>query len=607
MISLQEKINSIPEVPGVYLFKNKRGKIIYVGKSRNLKDRLRSYTQEQINAPREILIRNIHDLEFIETKSETEALVLEDNLIKLNKPRFNVRLKDDKKFPYLKITVQEKFPRIFATRNLKKDGSVLFGPYTNAKNLRRAIKAVRTIFKIRTCKKKLPLARPERPCLNFAMNRCLAPCQGSVSETDYRERINNVMSFLSGKSHVLEETITKKMQTAAATEDFEHAATLRDQLLALKDITKNQDAVFTDTVARDVIGLAIGQEIIKQQFAPPKSYASATLMKVRDGKIAGKERYPLVLSKSTSQQEIIETLLRTVYLHTYDIPDQIILPVKIDDARTFVQWFRERHKKRVWVFMPKKPDAKRLLKLASTDADIGLAEIMPIAKTPQALLELQRILNLPAPPKVIEGVDISNISGTSATGSIVVFENNYPNKKEYRMFRIRTVHGPNDYAMMEEVLTRRIKGLLFKKRPLPDLVLVDGGKGQLSSAIKAYSTASKPIPLLAFAKRTDILYYIDGREISIPVYSPALKLLKRIRDEAHRFAIKYHKKLRGKKLIASELDYIQGIGPKRKQILIKHFGSLDKIREANIEDIAKLKGFNQKIAEKIKQALQPNQ
>jgi len=604
---LSDKINLVPESPGVYLFKDKRGKIIYVGKSRNLKDRLRSYTQQQADAPREILVRNIRDLEFIETRSEVEALVLEDNLIKLNKPRFNVRLKDDKKFPYLKITVREKFPRIFATRNLKKDGSILFGPYTNAKNLRRAIKAVRNIFKIRTCKKDLPLKKPLRPCLNFAMKKCLAPCQGNVSETDYRERINNVISFLSGKSNALEETITKKMRAAAAAEDFEHAATLRDQLLALKDITKNQDAVFTDTVARDVIGLAIGQAIIKQQFAPPKSYASATLMKVRDGKIAGKERYPLVLSKSTSQQEIIETLLRTVYLHTYDIPDQIILPVKIDDARTFMQWFRERHKKRVRVFMPNKPDAKRLLKLASTDADIGLAEIMPIAKTPQAMLELQHILNLSAPPKVIEGVDISNISGTSATGSIVVFENNYPNKKEYRMFRIRTVQGPNDYAMMEEVLTRRIKGLLFKKRPLPDLVLVDGGKGQLSSAIKAYSTAPKPIPLLAFAKRTDILYYIDGREISIPVYSPALKLLKRIRDEAHRFAIKYHKKLRGKKLIASELDYIQGIGPKRKQALIKQFGSLDKIKQASVEDIAKLNGFNQKIAEKIKQALQPAQ
>jgi excinuclease ABC subunit C len=600
---LSDKINLVPESPGVYLFKDKRGKIIYVGKSRNLKDRLRSYTQQQAAAPRELLVRNIRDLEFIKTRSEVEALVLEDNLIKLNKPRFNVRLKDDKKFPYLKITVREKFPRIFATRNLRKDGSILFGPYTNAKNLRRAIKAVRTIFKIRTCKKKLPLTRPERPCLNFTMNRCLAPCQDNILETDYRERINNVMSFLSGKSRALEETITKKMQSAAAAEDFEHAATLRDQLLALKDITKNQDAVFTDTVARDVIGLAIGQEIIKQQFAPPKSYASATLMKVRDGKIAGKERYPLVLSKSTSQQEIIETLLRTVYLHTYDIPDQIILPVKIDDARTFMQWFRERHKKRVRVFMPNKPDAKRLLKLASTDAEIGLAEIMPIAKTPQAMLELQHILNLSAPPKVIEGVDISNISGTSATGSIVVFENNYPNKKEYRMFRIRTVQGPNDYAMMEEVLSRRIKSLMMKHKPLADLVLIDGGKGQLTSAEKAYATAPKPIPLLAFAKRTDMLYYNDGREISIPSYSPALKLLKRIRDEAHRFAIKYHKKLRGKKLIASELDYIQGIGQKRKQILIKHFGSLDKIKQASVEDIAQLKGFNQKIAENIKQSL----
>jgi excinuclease ABC subunit C len=598
-----EKISLVPESPGVYLLKDKRGRIIYVGKSRNLKDRLHSYTQQQVAAPREILVRNIYDLEFIETKSEVEALVLEDNLIKLNKPRFNVRLKDDKKFPYLKITVQEKFPRIFTTRNLRKDGSVLFGPYTNAKNLRRAVKAVRTIFKIRTCKKKLPLSKPERPCLNFAMNRCLAPCQGNVSETEYRERINNVIAFLQGKSIDLEQELNKRMKKAAEREDFESAATLRDQLFALRDITQKQDAIFTDIAARDIIGLASMETFIKENFGPPKSYANATLMKVRDGKIIGKENYPFVLNKKTDSAEIIETLLRTVYLHTYDLPDEIIIPVNLSDKKVYVQWFREERKKKVRIYNPRSGIKKRLLKLASTDADVGLAEIMPVPRISPPLLELQRILNLPSTPKVIEGVDISNISGTSATGSIVVFTDGYPNKKEYRLFRIRTVHGPNDYAMMEEVLTRRIQSLIAKNKPLSDLVLIDGGKGQLSSAVKAYLTAPKPIPLLAFAKRTDMLYYNDGREITIPAYSPALKLLKRIRDEAHRFAIKYHKKLRGKKLIASELDYIQGIGPKRKQILIKHFGSLDKIKESSIEEIANLKGFNQKIAEKIKQGL----
>ena len=602
-----EKISLVPESPGVYLLKDKRGKIIYIGKSRNLKDRLHSYTQEQVTFPREQLIRNIYDLEFIETKSETEALVLEDNLIKLNKPRFNVRLKDDKKFPYLKITVQEKFPRIFTTRNLKKDGSVLFGPYTNAKNLRRAVKAVRNIFKIRTCKKDLPLQKLPRPCLNFAMNKCLAPCQNNIAAEDYRERINNVISFLSGKSLNLEQELESRMRAAAEREDFETAATLRDQLFALRDMTQKQDAVFTDIAARDIIGLAVAETFVKESFVPPKSYANATLMKVRDGKIIGKENYPFVLNKKTSVDEIIETLLRTVYLHTYDIPDEIIVPIHLEDKKVFTQWFREQRNKKVMIYNPRSGIKKRLLKLASTDAEIGLAEIMPAQKIPPPLLELQRILNLSAPPKVIEGVDISNISGTSATGSIVVFSNGYPNKKEYRMFRIRTVQGPNDYAMMEEVLIRRISSSIAKNRPLPDLVLIDGGKGQLSSAVKAYANAPKPIPLLAFAKRTDMLYYVDGREISIPAYSPALKLLKRIRDEAHRFAIKYHKKLRGKKLIASELDYIQGIGPKRKQVLIKHFGSLDKIKEASVEQIASLKGFNQKIAETIKRALTPIQ
>ncbi|MEO0091840.1 MAG: excinuclease ABC subunit UvrC [candidate division WOR-3 bacterium] len=600
-----DKISLVPNTCGVYLLKDKNGRIIYVGKSRNLRERLRAYTQEQSNFPREQLLRNIYDFEIIETKSEVEALVLEDNLIKLNKPRFNVRLKDDKKFPYLKITVQEKFPRIFATRNLKKDGSVLFGPYTNAKNLRRAIKAVRTIFKIRTCHKKLPLAKPERACLNYAMNRCLAPCQGNISEQDYRQRINNAISFLSGKSKNLEQDIEQRMKDAAEQEDFETAAILRDQLFALRDITQKQDAVFTDIASRDIIGIAVA-ESSAQEKGFIKSYANATLIKVRDGKIIGKENYPFVLNKKTDYEEIIETLLRTVYLHTYDIPDEIILPLNLKNKQIFRQWLQQEKKKKVRIYFPRSGIKKRLLKLATTDADVGLAEIMPIPKTPSALLELQCILSLPRPPKIIEGVDVSNIAGTSASGSIVVFTNSYPNKKEYRMFRIRTVRGPNDYAMIQEVLTRRLNDLINKKLPLPDLVLIDGGKGQLSAAEKAYASAPKPIPLLAFAKRTDTLYYSDGREISIPAYSPALKLLKRIRDEAHRFAIKYHKKLRGKKLIISELDYIPGIGPKRKLTLIKHFGSLDKIKNASIEEIAQIKGFNRKIAEKIKQNLSDN-
>ncbi|MEO0083335.1 MAG: excinuclease ABC subunit UvrC [candidate division WOR-3 bacterium] len=602
-----EKISVVPESSGVYLLKDKYGKVIYIGKSRNLKERLRAYTQIQASFPREQLIRNIYDFEFIETKSEVEALVLEDNLIKLNKPRFNVRLKDDKKFPYIKITIQEKYPRIFATRNLKKDGSILFGPYTNAKNLRRAINAVRNIFKIRTCRKNLPLEKVPRPCLNFAMNKCSAPCQGNINESDYRERINNVIAFLQGKSIDLEQELESRMKDAAAREDFETAATLRDQLLALRDITQRQEPVFTDIVSRDIIGLQLAETSVKQPFAVQRSYANATLIKVRDGKIIGKENYPFILYSKTSANEIIETLLRTIYLHTYDLPDEIIVPVRLDNKKVYIDWFKQVRNKKVEIQYPRSGIKKRLLKLANTDADIGLAEIMPVKKIPQPLLELQRILNLKEVPKTIEAVDISNIAGTSATGSIVVFTDGYPNKKEYRMFRIRTVRGPNDYAMMEEVLNRRITSLVAKKRPLPDLVLIDGGKGQLSSAVKAFANAPKPIPLLAFAKRTDTLYYHDGREITIPAYSPSLKLLKRIRDEAHRFAIKYHKKLRGKKLISSMLDNITGIGPKRKQVLIKHFGSLERIRQATIEEIAELKGFNKKIAEKIKQQLEQSQ
>lgn len=597
---LKDKILEAPARPGVYLLKDKKGKIVYVGKARNLKDRLRAYTTTQEDLRRASLINRATDLDFIVTNSEAEALILEENLIKINKPKFNVRLKDDKKFPYLKITVKEKYPRIFPTRNLKPDGSILFGPFTSAKALRTAIKGVKRIFQIRTCNKKLPSSIPLRPCLNFALARCLGPCQGTVEETLYRQRVDDVIGFLSGKSDKISEEMEKRMFEASANEDFEKAAIIRDQLLALREIMRSQPAVFEDKMARDIFGLARSD-----------NFAFAIRFKVREGKLWGKEEYPLTLTKGTKDSEILESLLRSIYTHTYDLPTEIVLPVALTEEiiEPLRQWFKEKRNCTLRIYQPKRGAKLRLVNLANRNAQVGLTEIAPVAKIPPANLDLQNFLGLAKPPRIIEGIDISNISGKSATGAIVVFHDYYPYKPDYRLFKIKTVTGPNDYAMMREVLTRRVKRLIKEDKPLADLVLIDGGKGQLSTAISAYHKAKslsqkeglsvQPPVFLAFAKRTDTLYFEDGREISIPASSPALKLLKRIRDEAHRFAITYHKKLRGKTLLASELDGLKGVGEKRKIALIRYFGSLEKLKLATVEEIAKVKLIGKSFAEKI--------
>ncbi len=593
MVSLKEQIAEAPTSPGVYLLKDRKDRIVYIGKARNLKDRLRAYAGTGADLRKSSLLARAKVLDFIVTNSEVEALILEENLIKLNRPRYNVRLKDDKKYPYLKITLGEEYPRIFPTRNLKKDRSILFGPYTSMKSLKKGLTAVKKVFKVRTCKKQLPLKSPERPCLEFQMNRCLAPCQGTISQEEYRERVAEVIAFLAGKSNKLEQAIEKKMWQAAQSENFERASHLRDQLMALRDIQRHQEMVFREPVRCDVIGLA-----------STDSTAVASLFKVREGKLIGKENYTFSITQGTTRTEILETLLRTIYTHTYDLPDEILLPGAIEDTRTFLDWFWVERKHRVRIYQPQRGDKRKLLAFAQKNAGIQLVEEAPVPHPPPSIIELQRLLNLPAPPRRIEGVDISNISGKHATGSIVVFDDGGPQKNQYRKFKIRTITGPDDYRMMEEVLSRRIQRLARDKKRMPDLVLVDGGKGQLSSALKTLSAFK--VPALAFAKRTDQLYYQDGRELSIPGSSPALKLLKRIRDEAHRFAIAFHRTLRQRKATGSILDAIPGIGKKRHVALIRHFGSVERLKLATVSEIKKAPGLGSYSAERIYQFLHPN-
>jgi len=589
--SLINKINNAPTTCGVYLFKNKEGKIIYIGKARNLKERLKYYLSPQPDIRRNSLIREIADLDIIVTSSESDALILEDNLIKINKPKYNIRLKDDKKFPYLKITINEEYPRIFPTRNLKKDGSILFGPYTSAKNLRQALRLVKRIFKIRTCNKKLPLTIPERPCLNYRLNLCLGPCQNNVDKELYQERVKEVIEFLSGKSENLIKEIEKKMWRAAAKEDFEKAAILRNQLFALQELRKKHEVIFNEKKSMDVVGLA-----------KEKNLAVCLILKIREGKLISKEEYPFNLPLTNTDEEILESLLSSVYLHSYDIPDEIILPQKVENTEIFIETIEKRRKIKLKITIPQRGEKKKLLSLANKNAEIKLLEILPTPQLPKANVELGNYLSLPKTPMRIEGVDISNLGGKYACGSIIVFEGINPKKSEYRRFKIKTISGQDDYGMMTEVLRRRLKRLIEENKPLPDLVLVDGGKGHLAVANKVYKEFKEDIPILAFAKKSDTLYFEDGKVISIPAYSPALKLLKRIRDEAHRFAITYHKKLRKKSLKKSILDEIKGIGEKRKLLLLNTFGSIEGIKNAKIEELAKI--IPRKLAEKIHQFLQ---
>jgi len=615
--SFADKVAQAPEAPGVYLLKDRSGKVIYIGKARNLRDRLAAYTQPHDDPRLASLVRRVADLETVVTRSEVEALVLEENFIKMKKPRYNVRLRDDKKFPYLKVTVQEPYPRIYLTRNIKPDGSAVFGPYTSARELRKALKAVKRIFKVRTCKREIqdqgtrdgrsqkPEARmqkseiqnpkskiqnpqPVRPCLDYQLNRCTAPCADYVSQAEYRQQVKDVIDFLSGRSDELVAELEQRMWQESKAEHFERAAILRDQVMALREIRREQQAVSQDKVNQDIIGLARG----------PKT-AVAALFRIREGKITGREEYPLNATSDVADSEVLSTVLRSVHTHTADLPDEIVLPAAVEDSGAFEELLSERRGRKVRLLVPERGERVGLLDLARRNAEKALVELAPDERVAKANAELARLLGLDSVPRVIEGVDISNTQGTQAVGSIVVFRDDRPVKRDYRLFKVRTVEGPNDFAMMREVLARRVRGILEKNLPLPDLVLVDGGKPQLSAAIEAYHQYDADIPILGLAKRTDLLYFLDGREISIPVTSPALKLLKRIRDESHRFAITFHRKLRGKKQVESELDAIRGVGPARKKALIQHFGSLDKLRKASVEEIARTPGFGLTTAEKV--------
>lgn len=586
--TIKQKINQAPASPGVYIFKNQKNKPLYIGKAGDLKNRLNSYLKNP--DPRiKSIITNAADIDIIITNSDTEALTLEESLIKLHKPKYNIRLKDDKKFPYLKITVQEEYPRIFFTRNLKQDGGLIFGPYTSARALRQTRDALCKIFKLASCNKNLsePLTRP---CLSAYIDRCSAPCVRKISKAEYQNLVKKAIKFLKGESNELAKTIEERMWDYAKKENFEAAKILRDELFAIRRITQRQQIVANDGINRDVIG-----------FARSGGHCLACLFRIRENRLISKEIYHLKVPKNEIAENIISAFIRLIYTHVSFLPEEIIVAKEPSDWEIQQKWFKE---KGIYInlVIPSKAELKNLLEWAEKNAETELAGIVIAKRTPTPIIELQNILQLDKPPRWIEAFDISNLKEKFAVGASVAFYDGKPYKKLYRHYRIKRVQGQNDFAMIQEIVSRRLDDIKSSNQ-MPDLLLIDGGKAQQNAALKIIKQIDLPIPVFAIAKRSDQLYYPDGKILSLPSISRSVVLLKKIRDEAHRFAITYHRKVRIKQITTSLLDKISGIGRKRKVTLLRHFGSLEAIKRAGEEDIAKIPGIGKKIAKIIYEAL----
>ena len=603
--TLPQKLDSLTTQPGVYLFKDANDKVLYVGKAKNLRKRVRSYFQESryLGPKTQVMVDKIADLEFIIVDNEVEALMLESNLVKQHKPRYNINLRDDKSFPYIRVT-REPIPRVFVTRKIIRDGSKYFGPYTDVKQLRHIMKSVRKIFPIRSCKYELNqeviTKKKVKVCLDYHIKRCQGPCEGLVSIPEYQDMISQVEKFLKGKTSDLLQELGSKMEQAASDLNFESAARLRDQIQLIENYYfKVQKVVLVDAVDRDVVALAVEEED-----------ACSVVFKIRDGKVVGRQHFYLQGVEEKSDQEVLSRFLQHYYLEADYYPNEIFLPQEPLEAVLLQTWLSEQAKQKVEFHIPQIGEKKKLINLCQKNARYLLDELLlqkAIHKDHIAynVKMLQKNLKLSKPPKIIEAFDISNLQGSDAVASMVYFDNGKPRKSEYRHFKIRQKQTPDDFAMMREVVQRRYKRLLEEKKALPDLILIDGGKGQLSSALQVLQELGiKEQAIIGLAKRLEDVYLPGLSDPqNIPKNSQGLKLLQQIRDESHRFAITYHRLLRKKRTLTSPLDEIPGIGPKRKAHLLRKFGSLRKIAEASKEELSEKGGLPENLAEKVWEAL----
>ena len=619
---LQGILATLPTKPGCYLMKNAAGKIIYVGKAVNLRARVRSYFHNDSSHDNKTrrLVHEIADIEWIVVGSELEALILEMNLIKRHRPRFNVRLKDDKRYPYIKIHWAEPYPKVTVTRQMTDDGSRYFGPYTSVWAVHQTLDVLRRIFPYLTCDREIT-GTDTRACLYYDIKLCTAPCIGTVNQAEYRQMIADLQDFLNGQSDSIVKRLEKEMAKASEELRFEKAAAVRDQLKAIQAIIERQKIVFnTDYLDSDVIAMARAD-----------GEACVQIFFVRGGKLIGREYFILEGTEETSDSEVMEQFVKQFYTEAANVPEQVMLPQEIEEARIIGQWLRSRRGgEKVELFVPREGQPQELVQMAAENATETLSALRAqwqadTHKQEQALAELQQSLKLPEPPNRIECYDISNTQGTATVGSMVVFEQGVPSKKLYRRFNVKSVPGaPDDFASMEEVLTRRFRRWqaaqdastsLSGNQPgakpdasfsfLPDLVIIDGGKGQLSRAVKVLDQfdLSDKVPVVGLAKQEEEIFFPNkSKPTMLPRHSQGLYLVQRIRDEAHRFAITAHRKQRSKLGLASQLDSIPGIGPTRRKALLKHFGSVDKIREASVEELTNVVPKN--TAESIKAYLE---
>lgn len=624
---VKERLKALPQSPGCYIYRDERGDVLYVGKALVLKNRVRSYFQKSTKHGTRIarMVRKVADVEWIVVDSELEALVLECNLIKRYRPPYNVRMRDDKSYPYITVT-NEKFPRVLFTRNVRRDGSKYYGPYTNAFSVRETLQLLHKVFPLIPCGKSWSGRDEQKPCLYYHLGQCLAPCAGLANPKEYAEVVHRVNAFLSGKAEEVREGVRLEMERAAGALEFEKAAKFRDQLGAIDDVLQRQKVLSTDHEDRDVIA------VVKDDRG-----AAIQMLYVRNGKLIGQRQFMLDGAADAAPGLAVQEFVKQYYAEAPDVPREVLLPVEIEE-RTIVQsWLRQRRGAAVTMEVPQGGEKLRLVEMAANNAEQALATFSQelAAKeewSEQAMQQLQEALGLPQPPLRVEGYDISNIQGTAPVGSMVVVENGEAAKAEYRRFKIRYhPEDPNDFAMMHEVITRRLRAYLDgdeKFSKLPDLFMIDGGKGQLAAALKARDDLGLTVPMVGLAKRMELIIvpveplvrpeapptpvrsreyrYDQGapsgygfRDIELPLNSPGLMLLRKLRDEAHRFALTYHRKLRDKRFQGSALEEIPGVGPKRKRLLLRTFGSLEGIRRATVAELAAVPTMTQLLAQQV--------
>ncbi len=613
IFQLEEELKKLPDQPGVYLMYDKNDTIIYIGKAVSLTKRVHQYFQASHNegVKKERMVRQIARFEYIITDSELEALVLECNLIKEHRPKYNTMLRDDKTYPYIKVTLSEEYPRVLFSRQMKKDKSRYFGPYTSSGAVKDTIDLLNKLYGLRTCRRNLPKdIGKERPCLNYHIRQCAAPCQAYISKEEYESRIAQAVRFLNGEYQPIMKELEEKMTAASMEMEFEKAAEYRDLLNSVKQIAQKQKITDANDEDRDVVGLAKdGEDAVIQVFF------------IRGGKLIGREHFYMKIAAEEEKEQILTVFIKQYYAGTPFIPRLVMLPLAIEEKDVIEEWLTKRRGQKAYIKIPKKGMKEKLVELAGKNARLILSQDREKLKREEgrtigAMKEIARLLNLSDAVRV-EAYDISNISGFQSVGSMVVYEKGKPCRSDYRKFRLRTVSGPDDYASMHEVLTRRFEHGKAEQEELkekglendygsftrfPDLIMMDGGKGQVNIALRVLDELNLKIPVCGMVKddnhRTRGLYY-NNAEIPIERSSEGFKLITRIQDEAHRFAIEYHRSLRSKGQVHSVLDEIPGVGPSRRKALMMRFPSLDAIRQADVKELADTPSMNAKAAHAV--------